>query len=247
MSRRHVSVWLGVLLLLPGCDLPGRPVEADRYQRPEAVLDVETLFAGNCSGCHGVPGRPGPARDLGDPLFLAVIGKNELRRVTAEGVAGTSMPAFARAAGGWLTEAQIDALADGIVARWSTPAAFPASSLPPYGDAAARKSGIAPGDVARGAAVYASTCAECHGVKGEGGSGGAITNDSYLALMSDQALRSVVLFGRPELDMPSFQGYERRAPLGFQQISDVTAWLIAQRRPFPGSPYAQPDVASDKP
>jgi len=239
VSLRHASVLisLGLASLLSACDrLPGRPGEGERYVRPDSVLDVGTLFAANCSGCHGEPGRLGPARDLGDPLFLAMIGKSELRRVIAEGVPGTSMPAFAQREGGWLADRQIDALSAGMLARWGTPAAFQGVSLPPYSETAARKAGVAPGDVVRGRAVYASYCASCHGANGNEGREDSIVQGSYLALVSDQGLRSVVIAGRPELRSPSWRDHEGKPPLGLQQISDVTAWLVAQRRTIPGKP-----------
>jgi cytochrome c oxidase cbb3-type subunit 3/ubiquinol-cytochrome c reductase cytochrome c subunit len=242
--RRHARVALAALTaaaaVMPGCDrLPGRPTEAERYVAPDSVRDVSVLFGDNCSGCHGEPGRRGPVRNLGDPLFLAVIGKSEMRRVISEGVQGTSMPAFSQAEGGWLTDPQIDTLVDGLFARWSAPAVFTGVQLPAYSEMAARKAGVAPGDASRGLSVWTSYCASCHGARGEGGSGGAIVDASFLALVSDQGLRSSVIAGRPELHMPAFQGYEGRPPLSFQQISDVTAWMVAQRRAFPGQPYAQ--------
>jgi mono/diheme cytochrome c family protein len=238
-------VSLLLVLSLPACDrLPGRPDPSERYQAPDAIVDPVLLFSANCSGCHGEPGRVGPARDLGDPLFLAVIGKHELLRVIAEGVAGTTMPAFAQSEGGWLTETQIDALASGILARWGTPVASKGGSLPPYSEADARKAGLAPGDPGRGATAFASYCASCHGTKGTGGSGGSIVDGSFLALVSDQALRSTVIAGRPELGSPSYRDHPGQPPIGLQQISDLTAWLAAQRRPFPGRPYAASGVAA---
>lgn len=249
MTRRPPAPWTVALLvaaLLPACDrLPGRPDEADRYVRPDEVLDPVALFAGSCSGCHGEPGRAGPARDLGDPLFLAVIGKQELRRATAEGVSGTSMPAFAESEGGWLTDAQIDALVNGIFQRWGRPGSPLPADLPPYSEAEARKQGLLPGDATRGRETFTAYCASCHGAEGRGGTGGAVTDGAYLALTSDQALRSAVIAGRPEFLMPAWNGYEGRPALGFQQISDVTAWLSAQRRNFPGRPYPTADTAAE--
>ncbi len=236
MSRQlgRASLVLAAFVL-GACDrLPGRPLEAERYVRPDAVLDASVLFAANCSGCHGEPGRVGPARNLADPLYLAVIGRTDLRRVIALGVPGTSMPAFAQAEGGWLTEAQVDALADGILSRWSTPDAFRGQSLPAWSAAAAERAGVAPGDPARGARVFARACASCHGADGSTGAGGSIVDGAYLELMSDQALRSAVVAGRPELDMPSYRGESGDAPLDAQEISDVTAWLISKRPPVPG-------------
>lgn len=251
MRSRHVRVLLasGLLLGLAGCDaLPGRPTAAERWVRPDAVLDGVALFDANCRGCHGEPGRLAPVRDLGDPVFLAVIGKSELRRVVSGGVAGTPMPIFSSEHGGLLTEAQITALADGIFARWATPGAFADVDLPPYREASARRAGVAPGDATRGLAVWKDYCSECHGENGEGGGGRlAITEGSFLALISDQGIRSIVIAGRPELGMPSWREHEGKPPLALQQISDVVAWVIAQRRPFPGTPYPADDVAAGAP
>jgi cytochrome c oxidase cbb3-type subunit 3/ubiquinol-cytochrome c reductase cytochrome c subunit len=57
---------------------------------------------------------------------------------------------------------------------------------------------------------------------------------AYLALVSDQGLRVAVIAGRPDLGMPDWRSYVAAQPLSRQQISDVVAWLAAQRRPVPG-------------
>ena len=49
---------------------------------------------------------------------------------------------------------------------------------------------------------------------------------SYLALVSDQGLRTTVIAGRPDLGMPDWRGYVAGQPLTPQQVSDVTAWLV---------------------
>ena len=244
-GRFRVSAAVAVAASLSGCDLPGRPTEAERTVRPDRVLDGALLFENNCRGCHGEPGRSAPVRDLGDPVFLAVIGESELRRVVSEGVAGPPMPVFSSANGGPLTEAQIAALAGSIFSRWATPKAFDGADLPPYSEAAARRAGALPGDAGRGHAVWMDYCAECHGANAEGG-GGALDLDqgSFLALISDQGLRSIVIAGRPELGMPSWREHEGKPPLALQQISDVVAWLTSLRRPFPGRPHSGAAVAA---
>ena len=50
----------------------------------------------------------------------------------AQGVPGTSMPAFAPSAGGELTDAQVDALAQGLITTWGRPDAARDAALPPY-------------------------------------------------------------------------------------------------------------------
>ena len=55
--------------------------------------------------------------------------------------------------------------------------------------------------------LYGIYCASCHGTEGAGRpKGSAITNDSFLALVSDQGLRTIVITGRPELGAPDWRG-----------------------------------------
>src|SRR5713226_374614 len=61
-----------------------------------------------------------------------VGGHATIRRVTADGVPGTAMPAFAQSAGGLLTAAQIDVIVNGIRARWAKPTALADANVPPY-------------------------------------------------------------------------------------------------------------------
>ena len=70
----HIAMgWLtvGLLLLLTGCDPPGKPKPSDQEERPEEVSDFGQLYKQNCAGCHGADGQLGPAPPLKDPLFLA--------------------------------------------------------------------------------------------------------------------------------------------------------------------------------
>jgi mono/diheme cytochrome c family protein len=169
----------------------------------------------------------GPRGLLNDPLYLALVPRERLRHVIARGVPGTSQPAFAQSAGGELTDVQIDALVQGLIATWGRPDAARDATLPPYDSA--------PGDAERGRAVYAVACAACHGPEGRGGpKGGAVVDASYLALVSDQGLRATVIAGRPDLGMPDWRGYVAGQPLTRQQIADIVAWLVGQRRPVPG-------------
>jgi cytochrome c oxidase cbb3-type subunit 3 len=90
---------------------------------------------------------------------------------------------------------------------------------------------------AEGAAVYASACARCHGPDGKGGPrAGSIVDPSYLALVSDQSLRTTVIAGRPDLGQADWRGLVPGHPLTPEQISDLVGWLAAQRRPVQGRP-----------
>ena len=138
MKRLREGRWrlLTLLVVLTGgCDLPGKPREADRPVPADQVKDFDALYGAHCAGCHGADGKLGPAPPLNDPVFLAIVPDAELRHVITEGRAVTAaqssaMPAFARAGGGPLTDAQVQVLAEGIKKRWGPAASGEAT--PPY-------------------------------------------------------------------------------------------------------------------
>ena len=55
--------------------------------------------------------------------------------------------------------------------------------------------------------------------------------------MSDQALRTAIVVGRPALGMPDWRGARTGPPMSAQEIADVIAWLVEKRPEFPGQPY----------
>ncbi len=208
------------ILTLASCDrLPGRPSGREEVVRPEQVLDFNTLYKENCSGCHGADGKGGAAIALRDPVFLAMAGDAAIRDVAAGGVRGTQMPPFAQASGGVLTDEQIGVLVHGIRA-WAQ-GEIPRDGLPPY-------AAQSPGDPQRGVQVYATFCTHCHGRRGSGGAS-SIENPVYLSLVSDQYLRTIVIAGRPELGAPDWRGDVTGRPMTSEEISDVVAWLASQR------------------
>jgi mono/diheme cytochrome c family protein len=87
--------------------------------------------------------------------------------------------------------------------------------------------------------VYGAYCAACHGADGHGGArANSIVDGSYLALVSDQYLRTTVIVGRPEMGAPDWRGDVPGKPLSPEDVSDVVTWLVAQRPKFPGQPYS---------
>jgi len=233
---RFIPLGLAATLTLAGCDVvPGRPKPDARELAPSEVMAFDPLYARNCAGCHGREGRLGAARALNDPVYLTLVPSERMRRVIAVGVPGTAQPAFAVEAGGSLTDQQIDVLVRGIADRWRPPDAFARQEIPPYDGARAAGPSRVAGNAGRGRDVFAGSCARCHGDDGRGGPrGGSVTDPSYLALVSDQHLRTTVIAGRSDLGMPDWRGDGGSAPLTPQQVSDVVAWVVAQRRPVPG-------------
>jgi cytochrome c oxidase cbb3-type subunit III len=251
-------------IFLARCDFPGQPSPADRPVPANQVLDFGALYTERCAGCHGADGKLGPAPPLNDPIFLTIVPDAELLRVISEGRTvslrqKSLMPAFAHDNGGPLTSAQVKVLAEGIKKHWH-PSASPSGSLPAYLGRSTNSKSVAErtdlksvvatadsksvlrseGDKDECARVFARACAGCHGSHGRGDKdgrplpGGAINNQAFLALISDQALRRIIITGRPDLGMPAYDGKTGRSPdfraLTSGEIDDLVGLLRHWRR-----------------
>lgn len=239
MNQFNLQAWfvrclLGLaLLVLVGCEpLPGQPPTSAQYVAPEKVVAFDKLYATNCSACHGKEGKLGAAPPLNDPLFLRIVPDAELHRVITEGRLATKdrpatpMAAFAQEKGGTLTKEQVKILADGIKQKWQSAAS--AGDAPAY---------LAPdyfGNPILGEQIFERACASCHGEKGRtvkvrGKKDLTINDRAFLSLISDQALRRIIITGRPDLGMPDYADKTGREddyrPLTSEEISDLVALL----------------------
>ena len=211
------AVASSLLLLLTACDPPGRP-------KPEAlspkVLDFPELFAENCAGCHGADGKNGPGRILNDPLYLAILPRDELKQILIHGRPGTAMPAWAISEGGPLSPQQIDVLVDGMEKNWAKPVDFHGAEPPVY--SATGKAG----DADSGRKLFLRDCFMCHG---PGAKIGSVTDASYLSLVSNQMLRTSILVGRPDFGMPDYRFLKAGKPLSDGDVTDLVAFLASKR------------------
>jgi mono/diheme cytochrome c family protein len=144
-------------------------------------------------------------------------------------MAGTEMPAFGETAGGLLTAEQVDVLVIGMRVRWK-PKYQITTDTPPY-------SSNAIGRVEQGQEVFRTTCTFCHqqGLQ-------KITDPTYLSLVSDQSLRTIVIAGRPDLGHPDWKHVRRNQPLTGQDVSDVIIYLHSLRSDTPGQPYPETSI-----
>lgn len=230
MIPRLRYLLLSTAIVLVSCG-PHLGQTSEEYVLPDQVKDFNTLYGANCAGCHGQNGQYGAARPLNDSLYLALIGKDRLREVIAKGVSNTTMAPFAEDEGGTLTDRQIRILADHMMARWSSQSSTVA--LPPYSAQDAEADGLEPGNAKRGEEAFRRYCVSCHGVDGTGRlglPGGSAIDPSYLALVSNQSLRTAVIAGRSDEGIPDWRDYIPNQPMRPQEISDVVAWLAAQRK-----------------
>jgi cytochrome c oxidase cbb3-type subunit 3 len=214
-----------LLSALTGCGaFAGHPRVEQPPVRPEDVMDFHALFEQNCQACHGAGGQNGPAMDLANPEFQALVDDNTLREIISNGLKGTQMPAWSHEAGGMLTDRQIGAIIAGMRQEWAKPNAYGGATPPPFEQPQG-------GDVKHGQQAYQARCASCH----KGSDREQVTSPVYLSLVSDQALRSIIIAGRPDIGQPDWRhdtanGAEGQ-PLSGQDVTDIVAWLGSLRNP----------------
>lgn len=207
--------------------MPGKPKLENAWKPAQDITDFDKLFAQNCRGCHGDGKTVGAAIDLSDPTLLAILTPDELKTLITNGVPKTAMPAFSVPNGGNLTDAQIQILVDGIQG-WKNVETAPKGPLPAYS---------APlGDATRGAEIYKTYSASILEKTPAIGKDGFLTNPAFLGMVTDQYLRLLVIAGRPELGIPSYQTAISGQPMSDQDIADVVAWLATQRQNEFGQP-----------
>ena len=216
------------ITLLCGCQrLPGSLADSEEPARPEEQVDFSRLYQQNCSACHGNNGAGGPALDLANPQYQLLVDDASLKRWITGGMPGTQMPASGDSAGGLLTERQVQALVAGIRASWAHGNDRREDDMPPYVSSLT-------GDSQRGGKIYAADCLGCHRSGKQ-----SITNTAYLALVSDQALRTIVIAGRPDLGHPGWKNTAAGYALSDQDVTDVVSYLASLRTSTPGQPYPE--------
>jgi cytochrome c oxidase cbb3-type subunit 3 len=223
-------VLLTLLVGSLGCDRKiGPPNDQEELMRPENIASFDRLYKQNCSACHGEKGSGGPALDLANPKYQALVDDVSLRRWITSGMPGTQMPAFGESAGGFLTPQQVDVLVAGMRARWDHKGRG-TEEMPAY-------SSTAVGNVEHGQDNFRVSCSSCH-QQGQQ----KITDASYLSLVSDQTLRSIVIAGRPDLGHPDWSQVRHGQPLTDRDVSDVIAYLHSLRSDTPGQPYPETSI-----
>jgi cytochrome c oxidase cbb3-type subunit 3/ubiquinol-cytochrome c reductase cytochrome c subunit len=241
MRIAAIAACLTAPLLLAGCNLPGRPGPGPEVPRPEAILSFDRLYGENCAGCHGANGSSGPAADLANPEYQALVDDATLRSVITDGVKGSLMPGFGVSSGGLLTPAQVHVLISGMRQHWSRPNPFNGATPPPYKATHAA-------DIAKGHAVYNAACARCHGPSAQKpGPGGSILDGSFLALIDEQTIRTTIVAGRPDIGEPDWRNHIPGRAMTDDEITNVSVWLVAQRPVVPGQPYPNTKPTSDLP
>jgi hypothetical protein len=146
------------------------------------------------------------------------------------------MPAFAQAAGGMLTDAQIDVIAKGI-RSWSRPRRPGRARSAPY-------SAGASGDSHRArrlseSSVHPATALEARARRREAPS--QTTRSSRSS--ATRGLRTLTITGRPELGAPDWRGNVPGRPMSDREVTDVVSLARLATSPVPGPTLPERRVA----
>jgi cbb3-type cytochrome c oxidase subunit III len=205
--------------------------ESARLAQAAAALTSENVqrggvtFQAQCAACHGTQGQGGVGPALNNRTLLKNTLDSVFFSVIRSGVPGTKMPAWSVDYGGPLTDEGVREVV-AFLRAWepTAPEIKPAVFVP---------------DPGRGAVLFASTCAICHGDQGAGTERAPRLNDpGRLKALSDDWYRDVIRNGRPAKGMPTWG-----TVLSPEQVEDLVALIAAWRAGTPVSPeFSVPDL-----
>jgi mono/diheme cytochrome c family protein len=177
----------------------------------ERVKRGRRFYAEQCVSCHGSEGEGSSGTALNDKILLRNTLDDIFFSVIRSGVPSTQMPAWSVDFGGPMTDEDIkDVVA--FIRAWepTAPEIEPVVFEP---------------DSARGALLFETTCAVCHGENGLGSDEAPAINDTLrLATLDNNWYRSVIANGRPAKGMPTWG-----TVLAPNQIGDIIALVDAWR------------------
>ncbi len=174
----------------------------------------EILFKGTCAGCHGRHAEGGTGPQLANPTFLETVSDAMLREWISFGKRDTPMISFVKGKQGMVafSESQIEDIVTWLRYNQGRPrvvTARPGMGIP-----------------ALGAEVYAATCSECHGDRGEGRVGSALGNSHFLRSANDGYLAATMILGRDGTPMVSLAGGQQgMVDLSAEDVANVVALL----------------------
>lgn len=194
----------GIDAALPDAGTDAGPPE------PGDVARGRALYGPHCTLCHGPDGEGYAADDapaLNSQDLLRIATEDFLYVNVYDGRPGTPMSPWGDAHGGPFTPDQArDVVA--FLRSWASEPFEDVSDL------------VADGDAARGAPLYATHCAECHGEDGEGVTGPTLDNPVFQGSASDGFLLRTIERGRRGTPMEGFEG-----TLTSPEIHDVVAFV----------------------
>lgn len=185
-------------------------VAAEEFEK-ERVSRGQKIYQDQCVSCHGTEGEGGIGPALNNKAVLKNTQDEVFFSVIRSGVPSTQMPAWSVDFGGPLTDEDVrDTVA--FIRAWepTAPEIIPIVIEP---------------SAERGALLFASTCAVCHGENGVGTDRAPAINDlQRLASLDNEWYRSVIKNGRPAKGMPTWG-----TVLNPAQVDDLVALVDSWR------------------
>jgi len=188
---------------------PARMAAAQEALRQEFVTDAAALYVENCAVCHGANGEGIAANPPLDNAALREADYDTLVKTIARGRYGTAMAGWHTEEGGLFNDYQIEELAALIrYVDWAQVGELsaqmgmipPALPMPEVSeDFLAQVAALDAGGErwAAGMQVYASSCATCHGINGEGSSLAVPLNTPEVRATDEAELARIVTEGVP--------------------------------------------------
>lgn len=178
----------------------------------DRLSDGLTLYAENCTSCHGINMEGTVLAPALDTDTLRATETYELARIIEQGVPGTLMAGWDNA----LDDAQVDSLV-ALILRWpdiqTAGVEIPVVEAEPLD--------MSPEAIASGERLFSITCTSCHGIDGYGSAlAPALNNSLFLDSTSDAAMRQIIAMGVNGTVMPAWGGRFSDA-----QINAIIAYL----------------------
>lgn len=222
LYRNHCAGCHGI----NGTKGPAPPLNDDRFRTIVSREDIELVLK---AGRHGTP-MPAFYRDEGGALTKSQI------QVLAHEIKGDPYKITSRTDGNEKTF-EVTSDAGGKTPQWGVPVAAN-ETTPMY--RTNRTASVADHDsqIEAGKQAFRRACAICHGndgrgTKGKPGNLNRINSSAFLALISDQAIRRLIITGRGDLGMPGYADLRPDdttfVPLTAEEISGLTELLSAWR------------------
>jgi len=216
LSTSQIEILIGIIATaLIVFSIPlyaiSEPTRLDTAQAVQQSLDLEdamTLYAENCSVCHGLAGEGiGATPALNNPA-LRSTDPESLTKTISRGLYGTAMPAWNLEDGGPLSDYQVDQMVDLIlfgnwletrnrVVNLGLAPQVPFTTQPDPGILESVKT-LPDGEMlAAGIVLFAEECVACHGADGLGSSLAPALNDPAVRVKTAEELERTIRLGVP--------------------------------------------------
>jgi cytochrome c oxidase cbb3-type subunit 3 len=184
-----------------------------------------TLYNEKCMVCHGEDGEGKLGLPLNLQSFLSIASIDYLTKSIAHGRPTRGMPEFST----MMSAEEINAVAT-YVKAWQ------------YAPSKEVESGVVMGDPFNGKDWYRGICANCHGVRGEGGlqvgggghviasfaafSAPALADPGFQKSATDGFIKATLMYGRIGTPMASYlKGNQGAVELTEEEINDIVAFI----------------------